>query len=108
MRTGRPEEVLPQVGDYARSIHMMRATMRLLGTCVHLQRWFCMRLLENPEDALDNTGCWHCAAQLVAATGAAAVYCHGEATPEERRVEAAVASALDAHGAVLKVCAGVR
>ncbi|GBF93998.1 hypothetical protein Rsub_06247 [Raphidocelis subcapitata] len=44
--------------------------------------------------------------QLAAATGATRVYCHGEVTAEERRVEAAVAAALDAQGASLQVVWG--
>lgn len=41
--------------------------------------------------------------QLAAAVGATRVYCYGEVTAEERGVEQAVARALDAQGAALKV-----
>lgn len=43
--------------------------------------------------------------KIALTVGAGRVYCHGEATAEERGVEAAVARALDARGAALKVCA---
>ncbi|KAI8466584.1 MAG: DNA photolyase [Monoraphidium minutum] len=44
--------------------------------------------------------------QIAAAVGAARAYCQAEATAEERRVEGAVARALDAQGVALKVLWG--
>jgi hypothetical protein len=41
--------------------------------------------------------------QLAARVGAGRVYCHAEAGPEERAVEAAVARGLDEQGAALQV-----
>jgi len=51
--------------------------------------------LSAPEDVLP---------QLARAVGAGSVYCHGEVTAEEVKVETGVARALDKAGAALKVC----
>jgi hypothetical protein len=44
--------------------------------------------------------------QLARAVGAGGVYCHGEVTAEEVKVEDTVAAALDKAGAALKVRRG--
>lgn len=54
----------------------------------------CVGVLVLSEDVLP---------QLARAVGAGGVYCYGEVTGEEVRMEAAVARALDKAGASLKV-----
>lgn len=63
----------------------------LLHLCVIALRLLCLLAA---EDVLP---------QLARAVGAASVYCHGEVTAEEVKVEAGVARALDKAGAALKV-----